>query len=95
MFPSPRTYLLTLTGDKWSRETSILTEESQLVRKPSRGEGDSGEGWTQHYFQILGGGETSRRTIGTTTWDSLRLQPLAMHANFSSFHQKASDLGPL
>jgi hypothetical protein len=38
-------------GDVQSQETSILTAESHLVvRKTSGGEGDSTEGWTQHYF---------------------------------------------
>jgi hypothetical protein len=39
MFLSPGTYLLSLTGDKWSQETSILIVESHLVRKTSRGKG--------------------------------------------------------
>jgi hypothetical protein len=44
MFLSCRTYLLTLTGNKWSWEISILTAESHLVWKTSGGKGDSVEG---------------------------------------------------
>jgi hypothetical protein len=50
MFLSPRAYLLILTGEEWSQKTSILTMEHHLVRKTSRGKGDSEEGWMQHYF---------------------------------------------
>jgi hypothetical protein len=37
-------------GDEWSQQTSILRAESHLVKKTTRGKGDSGEGWMQHYF---------------------------------------------